>query len=155
MLAREAQITYRTTRIALPPGIARVGTPEAAQQYAAAILPGTDPREHFAVIALNAKHAPIAHQIISIGTLDAALVHPRDVFRFGVLASAAALVLAHTHPSGDPTPSPDDCTLTRRMVDAGQLMGIAVLDHVIIGNEAGDLPGRRTHSLRATAPHLF
>ena len=66
--------------------------------------------------------------------LDSTLVHPREVFKAAMLANAAAIVLAHNHPSGDPTPSPDDMALTRRLVDAGRLIGVDVLDHIVIGD---------------------
>ena len=71
--------------------------------------------------------------MLSVGTLDASLVHPREVFREATTAGVAAVVLFHNHPSGDPTPSRDDIALTSRLVEAGELMGIAVLDHVVLG----------------------
>ena len=76
----------------------------------------------------------IAYHEVSRGTLDATLVHPREVFKAALLANAAAIVLCHDHPSGEPTPSPDDLQLTRRLVEAGTLLGVDVLDHVIVGD---------------------
>jgi DNA repair protein RadC len=73
-------------------------------------------------------------RVLSIGTLDASVVHPREVFREATAANAAAIVLFHNHPSGDPEPSDDDETLTRRLVAAGVLMGIDVIDHIILGD---------------------
>jgi DNA repair protein RadC len=73
-------------------------------------------------------------RVLTRGTADAATMHPRDVFREAALAGAAALVLFHNHPSGDPLPSPEDLALTQRMVAAGEVMGIAVVDHVILGD---------------------
>jgi DNA repair protein RadC len=93
---------------------------------------GTRPVEQFGVILLDTKHRLLRTTILSVGTLDASIVHPREVFRAAASAGAAALVLFHNHPSGDPTPSADDIALTRRLVQAGDLMGITVLDHVII-----------------------
>ena len=91
-------------------------------------------REHFVVLHLDAKHSPTGLDTVSIGTLSATLVHPREVFKAAILASAGAILLAHNHPSGDVTPSKDDVDLTRRMVEAGRIIGIEVIDHIIIGD---------------------
>ena len=90
--------------------------------------------EVFAILCLSTKHRLIAYHEVSRGALDATLVHPREVFKAALLANAAAIILAHNHPSGDPTPSPDDLALTQRLVHAGQIIGIDVLDHVIVGD---------------------
>ena len=82
---REAQITYQSTGISLP--IERTATPESAAAYFRAALPTDDPREHFAVLALDTKHNVIGHYLLGIGTIDAALVHPREVYRFALLAT--------------------------------------------------------------------
>lgn len=92
------------------------------------------PCEVFAILCLSTKHRVIAYHEVSRGALDATVVHPREVFKAALLANAAAIVLAHNHPSGEPTPSPDDLQLTRRLVDAGVLLGIEVLDHIIVGD---------------------
>lgn len=92
------------------------------------------PTEVFAMLCLTTKHRVIAYHEVSRGTLDSVLVSPRDVFKAALLANAAAIVVGHNHPSGDPTPSPDDIALTRRLVEAGTLMGIDVLDHVVVGD---------------------
>lgn len=89
-------------------------------------------REHFATLLLNARHRIIKREIISIGSLSASIVHPREVFRPAIQEGSAAIVLVHNHPSGDPTPSRDDVEITRRLVRAGNLIGIEVLDHVIV-----------------------
>jgi DNA repair protein RadC len=102
---------------------------------------GTRPVEHFGVLLLDTKNRVLRTTLVSIGTLDASIVHPREVFRAATHAGAAALVLFHNHPSGDPTPSQDDVALTKRIVRAGELMGINVLDHVIVAES-------RFHSLR-------
>jgi DNA repair protein RadC len=98
---------------------------------------------------LDTKHRVIRVRIVSVGSLDATIVHPREVFREAASASAAAVVLFHNHPSGDPSPSPEDLALTTRMVHAGEIMGIEILDHVILADqryfslaEAGQLHGR-------------
>ncbi len=89
-------------------------------------------REVFGVLALNARHGITRRVVVSIGSLNASIVHPREVFRVALLYSAASLVLVHNHPSGDPEPSDEDLAITRRLVEAGELLGVAVLDHVII-----------------------
>jgi DNA repair protein RadC len=89
-------------------------------------------REHFVVLLLNARHELQARETISIGTLNASIVHPREVFRPAILHSAASVVLVHNHPSGDPEPSEEDLGITKRLVQVGELVGIGVLDHVIV-----------------------
>lgn len=84
---------------------------------------------------LNARNQVIHRETVSIGSLSASIVHPREVFQAAVSHSAAGVILAHNHPSGDVSPSQEDLELTRRLVQAGQIMGIEVLDHLIIGTE--------------------
>ncbi|QCT01975.1 DNA repair protein RadC [Paenibacillus algicola] len=91
-------------------------------------------KEHFVCLFLNTKNHVIAQETLSIGSLNAAVVHPREVFRAAIKSSCASLVCAHNHPSGDPTPSPEDIALTTRLVEAGSIIGIDVLDHIIIGD---------------------
>jgi len=91
------------------------------------------PVEVFGVLALDCRHRLIREEVVSVGCLTASLVHPREVFALAVSSRAAALVLFHNHPSGDPEPSAEDLALTRRLVAAGSLMGIEVLDHLILG----------------------
>ena len=93
-----------------------------------------EPSEVFAILCITTKHRVIGYHEVSRGTLDATLVHPREVFKVALLANAAAIILTHNHPSGDPSPSPDDVQLTRRLVDAGALLGVEVLDHIIVGD---------------------
>jgi DNA repair protein RadC len=107
---------------------------------------GALPVEHFGLLLLDTKHRVTRTTLLSVGTLDASIVHPREVFRAAASGAAAAIVLFHNHPSGDPAPSEDDITLTKRLVRAGDLMGITVLDHVIVAEnryaslrERGDL----------------
>jgi len=90
-------------------------------------------REQFLLLLLDSKNRVIREERISEGSLTASIVHPREVFAPAVRESAAALLLVHNHPSGDPTPSREDLDVTRRLADAGTLMGVRVLDHVIIG----------------------
>lgn len=91
-------------------------------------------RETFQALLLDTKHRLLAKQVVSVGHLSGAPVHPRELFKEAVRRSAAAMILVHNHPSGDPQPSPEDVALTRRLVEAGRLMGIEVLDHVIVGD---------------------
>jgi DNA repair protein RadC len=111
----------------------RVGTTSECAAALSAVL-SDEPSEVFAILCLSTKHRVIAYHEVSRGTLDSTLVHPREVFKAAILANAAAIVLTHNHPSGDPTPSPDDVVLTQRLVQAGQILGIDVVDHVIIGD---------------------
>lgn len=91
-------------------------------------------REHFEVLLLNARHELQRRETISIGSLNASIVHPREVFLQAILHSAASIVLVHNHPSGDPEPSEEDLSITRRLVEVGDLVGIGVLDHVIVAS---------------------
>lgn len=89
-------------------------------------------KEHFVVLYLNAKNQLVHKEIISMGTLSANLVHPREVFEPALKHSAAQIVAAHNHPSGDPKPSEDDLEITKRLTEAGKMMGVEIMDHVII-----------------------
>jgi DNA repair protein RadC len=108
-------------------------TPRSAAEF---LLPqhGNRPVEQFGVVLLDTRHRVIRTVVLSIGTLDASIVHPREVFREAALAGAAAIVVFHNHPSGDPAPSEDDTRLTVRLVGAGVMMGIPVIDHVILAD---------------------
>jgi len=90
-------------------------------------------KEHFKLILLNPRNKIIGISTISIGTLNASLVHPREVFKDAIVHSAASVVLAHNHPSGDPEPSEDDLTITKRLTEAGKILGVEVIDHIIVG----------------------
>jgi DNA repair protein RadC len=90
-------------------------------------------KEHFVALLLDNRHRLIRVSPIAVGSLSATLVHPRELFKDAIAASAAAVIVAHNHPSGDPTPSADDVRLTRRLAEAGALLGIEVLDHLIVG----------------------
>jgi len=91
-------------------------------------------REHFLGLLLNARHECLAVETVSIGSLNASIVHPREVFRPAVLAAAASIIIAHNHPSGDPEPSEEDLAITRRLAQVGELLGIGLLDHVVIAS---------------------
>ena len=89
-------------------------------------------REHFWVICLDTRNRLINHKLVSIGSLDTSVVHPREVFKEAVSSSAASVIFVHNHPSGDPEPSREDIELTKRLVEAGEIIGIDVLDHIIV-----------------------
>jgi DNA repair protein RadC len=91
-------------------------------------------KEHFVELCLDTKNQIIREDTISIGSLNANVVHPREVFRTALIESAAHIIVAHNHPSGDPTPSREDIEITKKLVETGKIMGIDVLDHVIIGD---------------------
>ena len=106
------------------------------REAAAYLLPqfGTRPVEQFGVVLLDTKHHVLRATVLTIGGLNATAVQPREVFREAALGGAAAIVMFHNHPSGDPTPSPDDVELTRRLAAAGVVMGIDVVDLIILGD---------------------
>lgn len=91
-------------------------------------------KEEFVVVILNTKNKLVKDVVVSRGTLNASIVHPRDVFNIAVTHMASMLILLHNHPSGDPSPSSEDIEITRRLAEAGKLMGIEILDHIIIGD---------------------
>lgn len=133
---REREIQYN-------PRVPNVSTPENAISAAQAVLKDAD-RECLIVLLLDTRHKLIGCNIASIGTLDSSLAHPREIFKAAILANAKAIVLCHNHPSGEATPSPEDIRLTQKVIDAGHILGLPLLDHVIIGDA-----GRYT-SLRQT-----
>ena len=97
-------------------------------------LYGNRPVEQFGIVLLDTKHRVLRTTVLSVGTLDASIVHPREIFREATAGGAAAIVLFHNHPSGDPEPSRDDTRLTERLIAAGVVMGIDVVDHIILGD---------------------
>lgn len=110
------------------------------------------PQEEFHALLLNTRHRVIREVMVTRGILDASLIHPREVFRHAVAEGAAAVVLAHNHPSGDPEPSAEDHAVTRQLVAAGQALGIPVLDHVIVGRSAFRSLGGQGMSTMQTPP---
>lgn len=110
-----------------------ISTPEDVVAVCGSRLRGRD-REHFWTLALNTKNRLLKIIEVSVGSLNASIVHPRELFKDAVRASAASVVVVHNHPSGDPTPSGADIQLTRRLVKAGDVLGVEVLDHVVIGD---------------------
>ena len=115
-----------------------ISSPEDAAEIAAKHFEDmASDREVFSVILLDVKNHVIGINVVSIGSLSASVVHPREVFKAAILANAANIILTHNHPSGDPAPSKEDINITARLVQAGRLMDIPVLDHIIIGDGTG------------------
>lgn len=110
-----------------------VHTPEDVVALCGLQMRGLD-REHFWALALNTKNQVLRFSEVSVGSLNASIVHPRELFKEAVKVSAASLVVVHNHPSGDPSPSAADVQLTRRILKAGDVLGIELLDHVVIGD---------------------
>jgi DNA repair protein RadC len=122
-------------RVALMEPLQRL-TVKAPEDVAALLLPRFryEAREHFLAVLLSTKNHILKTAVISIGSLNASIVHPRELFCEAINCRAASVILAHNHPSGDPTPSPEDVALTRKLVEAGNLLDIPVLDHLILGD---------------------
>lgn len=124
-MVRESSIIYSNRTI---------NSPKEASEVLRQFLENED-RETFIAIYLTTKNEPTAIHTISIGTLCASLVHPREVFKAGIMVNAAGIIFGHNHPSGIPEPSKEDIELTKRLKDAGNIIGIEILDHIIIGCE--------------------
>ncbi|MCC7142264.1 MAG: DNA repair protein RadC [Candidatus Eisenbacteria bacterium] len=107
--------------------------PDAAAAVLARYI-GFKDREHFAVLHLDSRHRIRGVEIVAIGTLSAAMVHPREIFKGAILSNAASLICGHNHPSGDPLPSDDDRTIHEKLRKAGELLDIEVLDHIVLGD---------------------
>jgi len=125
-----SQVSRRTTRLLNSKPLCGA---DVVYKYIRPFFVNSD-REKFGIICLNSHNTVIAFHLVSIGNLDSSIVHPREVFKFAILSSSASIILVHNHPSGFLDPSSEDIHLTRRLVEAGELMGIAVLDHLILNN---------------------
>lgn len=123
----------RQCTAATPNDRPRINAPEDAVQLLMPRLRYLQ-QEHFVVLLLDTKNQLLAEITITVGTLDMSMAHPREVFKAAIRSSAAGVLIGHNHPSGDPQPSPEDVQLTQQLVEAGQLLGIEVVDHVIIGD---------------------
>lgn len=126
-LVRTGSAKYHVRKIDGPSAAINV-----CKELFAAILADC-PQEQFWAVTLNTKNKIIGLHHITTGTLDASLVHPREVFRAALLDSASSIILVHNHPSGDPTPSPEDRKVTDRLTEVGKMMGVEVLDHIVLG----------------------
>jgi DNA repair protein RadC len=129
-------VSYLVVREGEPATRDRVDSPEAAATVARRVIPDDD-REHFAVLFLDSQNRLTGVHQVSTGSLSASIVHPREVFGPAVREGAAHVILAHNHPSGDPTPSKEDLQLTTQLVEGGRLLGIRVHDHLILGSGTG------------------
>lgn len=142
---RDVRVSYRGRARTLAAPLTR---PDQVAAFMRKLVAG-DAREHFVVIHLDGRHRPIGYQVASVGTATASLIHPREVFQQPAIAvGAVAIIISHNHPSGDPTPSSEDNTITKRLADAGNLLGIHLLDHVVCA-------GSEYHSTRETQPEWF
>lgn len=129
---------------------ATIETVEDAAEALAEHLAHED-REHFAILMLDAKNHLLGIHTVAIGVLTGALVAPREVFKAAILANAASIIVGHNHPSGDPTPSPEDHLVTERLRSAGELLDIPVLDHVVVGEWGSFVSIRSTGTLHSWA----
>lgn len=125
MLVKDSNNCYKTSRIA--------GSKDAVS-IVKDFLAGED-REVFVALNLGHGHKINSIHVVSIGTVNMSLIHPREVFKAAILSNATGIVIGHNHPSGDPTPSQEDKDVTRRLFDCGKMLGINVFDHIIIGDE--------------------
>ena len=116
-----------------PDGRPQVTSPEDAAALVVPLLAGRD-REQCLLVTLDSKHRLIAVGAVSVGSVDHTFMGPREVYRDALLQGASAIFLAHNHPSGDPTPSPDDRQVTRRLAQAGATLGVDLLDHLVVGD---------------------
>ena len=112
-----------------------LGSPQAAKDFILSILPDNS-REHCVALYLNKAHEVICYSLIATGTADAAAISPREVFQRALAAGAVALIFSHNHPSGHVTPSAEDHRMTKTLKEAGELLGIKLLDHVIVSDDA-------------------
>ena len=142
----EYRIVIDRSPRAYEPGIGeKISMPAKLASLARQLIPD-DEREHFLAIFLDTKNVVKGFHEVSVGSLTSALVHPREAFRAAIGIGACSVAFAHNHPSGDVTPSSEDIVLTRRLVEAGKLLGIRVLDHVIVQNESDTFHAMSEHA---------
>jgi DNA repair protein RadC len=141
----ECKLTY--SLISLGDEI-RLDRPDKIAAYVRSAFDENPMQEALYSVYLDRKNHPLGRHLITLGTVDSTLVSAREVFRGAILASASALVVAHNHPSGDPTPSPADVRVTRALRDAAKILEIPLLDHVIVGDVKADPQGRGVYSFR-------
>ncbi|MCF7926306.1 MAG: JAB domain-containing protein [Candidatus Izimaplasma sp.] len=109
---------------------------------------GNKDKEHFCILCLDSKGKPTHFEIVHIGTLNQTLIHPREIFKTAILSNASSIIVGHNHPSGDLIPSSQDLKNTKHIVQAGSLLGVTVLDHIIVNDTS-------IHSIRNKQPYLF
>lgn len=115
-------------------GKRKISSPSDAIEIGRSMLDGSD-REKLLLCCLNTKNEPTNLNIVSIGSLNSSIVHPREVFKLAILGNSASIILFHNHPSGDTTPSKEDVNITERIKEAGKIIGIELIDHIILGDE--------------------
>jgi len=123
---REESVSYKITQ--------NVGNPEEIYQMAQHIGLWDNAEEEFWILCLDTKMKPCGLHMVSKGNLNSSIVHPREIFKRAILNNAASIICMHNHPSGDPSPSQDDLNITKRIDEAGKLMGVPLMDHIIIGD---------------------
>lgn len=116
----------------------RIKEPEIAYKIIKGFFPQDNTKEHFCVLWLGNSNKPTSFEIISTGTLNSSVVHPREVFKGAIVSSAASIILVHNHPSGNLDPSNEDISITKKLVEAGKLLDIPVYDHLIISTLPGE-----------------
>lgn len=114
--------------------IRKIVTPSEAAGLGRKFLEEAD-REQVMVCCLDTKNQPVSMNVVSVGCLNSTIVHPREIFKVAILSNAASIIMFHNHPSGDPEPSKEDISISKRIKEAGTLMGIELIDHLIIGSE--------------------
>jgi DNA repair protein RadC len=124
-MVKENDIDYPDVNISFPQTVA-----DLVAKYV-----GTPDREMFIVLAVNVRNKITGIHTVSVGSLDTSIVHPREVFKFAILANASSIIVAHNHPSGDTTPSSDDIELTKRLKQASEILAIDLLDHIVLGHD--------------------
>ena len=143
-MVKESSFLYQTRQIL---------SPNDAYEMIREQLEGLD-REQFIIACLNTKNEPTNITVVSVGSLNKAIVHPREIFKTAILSNAASIMAFHNHPSGETTPSQQDIQLTNRLYEAGELIGIKLLDHLIIGDRVPILRSRYTQLMgREHLPH--
>lgn len=123
-MIRESSVLYEGRKI---------NSPSDAAEFGRKFLEDAD-REKLIVCCLDTKNQPISVSVVSVGSLNSSIVHPREVFKIAILSNAASIILYHNHPSNDPTPSSEDINITHRLKDAGKILGISVIDHLVLTN---------------------
>lgn len=124
-VVKESSLLYGRRKISSPIDAVEIGN---------SILEGSD-REKLLLCCLNTKNEPTNLNVVSIGSLNSSIVHPREVFKVAILSNSASIILFHNHPSGDTTPSKEDISITERIKEAGKIIGIELIDHIILGDE--------------------
>lgn len=125
-MVREASVLY---------DIRKIGSPKDGVELGKKFLGDAD-REQLIVCCLDTKNQPTAINVVSVGSLNTSIVHPREVFKPAILSNSASIILFHNHPSGDPEPSKEDISITERIKESGNILGIKLIDHIIIGDDS-------------------